>query len=245
MKEAGEEEQDPKTLFPFYDGMFLSNAFGHLAISFGESVTSYSNNIREAQIETIGSQFPYFYRNDIVNYRTLSLSGTISYNDNNEELVFSKDCFDKESTVIENNNLVSVNVNKGFRTKEQLFKYDRVLDNYTTFNGKNRINNLNDITLEREYRKAVMSFLQSGNSFLLKTAAEGNVLVRLTDMTFTPKTELDNLVYDFTCTAVELDDCTVDNYNKYNIQYLAYTEEEGSGAHVYTYTAYVTEVGLI
>jgi hypothetical protein len=34
---------------------------------------------------------------------------------------------------------------------------------------------------------------------LLKSAAEGNILVRLIDFNFSPKTEINNLVYDFDC----------------------------------------------
>ena len=28
-----------------------------------------------------------------------------------------------------------------------------------------------------------------------------------------------NFIYDFSCEAIEIDDCTIDNFNKYNVQY--------------------------
>lgn len=234
MKAPGSVDIHPLVLIPFYEDMFLSNENATLAISYGQALTSYKTNIKEASIETIGSPYPFYYRNEIVNYRTVQLSGIISYNDNNEERIFSIDAIEgtpyssrmgkdnnatSSATTFANNNLVEDNFNKGFRAKEDLFG-QKTLENYAEFNFKNRINNMNDITLERAYRKEVIKFLQDGKPKLLKTAAEGNILVILMNITFTPKTEINNIVYDFTCDAIEIDECNIDNYNKYNIQYL-------------------------
>lgn len=234
MKAPGSGDIHPLVLIPFYEDMFLSNENATLAISYGQALTSYKTNIKEASIETIGSPYPFYYRNEIVNYRTVQLSGIISYNDNNEERIFSIDAIEgtpyssrmgkdnnatSSATTFANNNLVEDNFNKGFRAKADLFG-QKTLENYAEFNSKNRINNMNDITLERAYRKEVIKFLQDGKPKLLKTSAEGNILVILMNITFTPKTEINNIVYDFTCDAIEIDECNIDNYNKYNIQYL-------------------------
>lgn len=255
-QKPGTEGLRPLVLIPFYEDMFLSNADDTLAISYGQALTSYKTNIKEASIETIGSPYPFYYRNEVVNYRTVQLSGTISYNDNNEERLFSIDATEgtpyssrmgQDATAhsspesFANNNLIADNFNKGFRAREDLFGQRRI-ENYADFNSKNRINNMNDITLEREYRKEVIKFLQDGKPKLLKTAAEGNMLVILMNITFTPKTEINNIVYDFTCDAMEIDECSISNYNKYNIQYL---KQHNDDIHVYPYQAITTEVGTI
>lgn len=255
-QKPGTEGLRPLVLIPFYEDMFLSNADDTLAISYGQALTSYKTNIKEASIETIGSPYPFYYRNEVVNYRTVQLSGTISYNDNNEERLFSIDAIEgtpyssrmgQDATAhsspesFANNNLIADNFNKGFRAREDLFGQRRI-ENYADFNSKNRINNMNDITLEREYRKEVIKFLQDGKPKLLKTAAEGNVLVILMNIAFTPKTEINNIVYDFTCDAMEIDECSISNYNKYNIQYL---KQHDNNIHVYPYQAITTEVGTI
>jgi hypothetical protein len=56
--------------------------------------------------------------------------------------------------------------------------------------------------------------------FLFKSPAEGNILVRLIDFSFSPKGEINNLVYDFSCEGNEIDDATVKNYDKYDIQFI-------------------------
>jgi hypothetical protein len=50
-----------------------------LRIAFNPKVTNFKSNIKESKIETIGGQFPYFYRNKSVNYKEFSLSGLLSY----------------------------------------------------------------------------------------------------------------------------------------------------------------------
>ena len=47
---------------------------------------------------------------------------------------------------------------------------------------------------------------------------EGNILVRLTDVSLTPKTEIGRMIYDFSCTATEIGDASVENCKMYKIQ---------------------------
>ncbi|MBR3673967.1 MAG: hypothetical protein IKN65_06790 [Clostridia bacterium] len=49
-----------------------------LNVRFDPQITNFSYKISEGLIETIGSKYPYIRRNGAVNYRTFSLSGTIS-----------------------------------------------------------------------------------------------------------------------------------------------------------------------
>lgn len=215
---------------PFYEDYYFTNSEGHLCISFDRTLSNFQNNIQETKVETIGSRFPYVFRNGHINYRTFSLNGVISYNDNNETALFSIDAVNHSNSYMGYqdgetpfpqgypNNLYEEQIHKGFKTREDLFPITDIRHQYDIYNAENNINTMNDITLEREFRKSVMQFLQSGNPILFKSAAEGNVLVRLLNFTFSPKNSLNNIVYDFSCTAVEIDECTVDNYIKYNIQ---------------------------
>lgn len=239
-----EGEPAPELLtpvLPFYQHYYLTNSDGHLAISFNGTIDSYKNNVQEAKIDTIGSRYPFVYRNDTVNYRTLQLHGTISYNDNNETLIRSitPEEYHPAQGII-NNNIVVENINKGFKTKEDLFPDAGIRDLYVAYNGDNCLNDYNDVTLEREFRKEVISFLQSGKPMLLKSAAEGNILVRLIDFNFSPKTEIGNLVYDFDCQAIEIGECSIANYNRYAIQHFDIREEMDVE---YSNTATVIKVG--
>ena len=62
-----------------------------------------------------------------------------------------------------------------------------------------------------------MEFLTDGEVKLFRSETEGNVLVRLMNVSFTPNQALGRMVYSFSATAYEIDECNFENYNKYNI----------------------------
>ena len=199
------------------DRIFLVNSDGQLSISFNSQVSSVRYNIQESKTETLGSRFPWIRRNAAVQYRSFSLGATISYNDNNENFLTSFADTDLPDYSVDNLN--EVNINRGFKDKSDLF-HPAILPLYNYYNAKEKINDYNDILLEREYRAEAIKFLQSGRVFLFKSPAEGNILVRLIDFSFSPKGEINNLVYDFSCEGNEIDDATVKNYDKYDIQFI-------------------------
>ena len=93
---------------------------------------------------------------------------------------------------------------------------------YKEYNQQHRISELYDYTLEREFREAVMDFLYADNVKLFKSAAEGNMLVKLTDISLEPKEGLQGLVYNFSCTVQEVAEYNLENCRKYGIQTLGF-----------------------
>lgn len=76
---------------------------------------------------------------------------------------------------------------------------------------------LDEYYQERLYREEVSSFLYDGEPKLFKSPTEGNILVRLTDISFTPEQSLGRLIYSFTATAYEIAEASFDNLVKYGI----------------------------
>jgi len=74
-----------------------------------------------------------------------------------------------------------------------------------------------DFTYERYFRDKVYEFLYDGKPKLFKSPSEGNIIIRLTDISFTPEKSLNRLIYSFTATATEICENSTDNYKKYNI----------------------------
>jgi hypothetical protein len=62
-----------------------------------------------------------------------------------------------------------------------------------------------------------MSFLYDDTIKLYRSGAEGNILIKLMDISLTPNETLGRMVYSFSCTAYEVADSTVENYDYYNI----------------------------
>ena len=112
--------------------------------------------------------------------------------------------------------------NEKFITKEALYGGKENLRNYEHFNSM-EVNKPfmttvdNDFVYEKKFRDAVMQFVMDGKVKLFRSATEGNYLVRLTDVSFTPNQQLGRMIWTFSATANEVADNTIDNYYKYNI----------------------------
>jgi len=60
--------------------MFLFDGERQLNIRFNPKVSTFKDNILEQKLETIGSKYPYIFKNGKVKYKEFAISGLISYN---------------------------------------------------------------------------------------------------------------------------------------------------------------------
>lgn len=173
-----------------FDDMYLTGGDGQLNIRFDPSLSSFKRTVSESRTDTIGSKYPYIKRNGYIEYRQFPIGGTITHLMDPSHLITSR---------------------------EEVFRDS--LDNYTEFNkDKNiRIDDFNDWTYEREFREKVMDFLYANKVRLFRSATEGNILVKIMDINFTPNSTLGRRIYSFTATAYEVDAATIKNYDKYGI----------------------------
>ena len=88
-----------------------------------------------------------------------------------------------------------------------------------------------------------MDFLYDNSAKLFKSATEGNILVKLTNISFTPNQQLGRRIYSFTAQATEIDAATYENYKKYNI-FESETHNIESTLNILS-APYVTESGEI
>ncbi len=186
------EKQDP--VICIFDNIFLLNEDRQLKIKFNPQVNNYSHVVSQSLTQTIGSQYPFIRRNGNVNYRTFSLSGTISafmdIRENGMKASF-EDLY-----------------NNGWQGAEK----------YRDYNQKNNINYYNNSIYEKDFREQVIRFLYDNSVKLYKSTTEGNILVKLMNISFTPNNTLSRHIYDFTCTIQEIDTFNIQNCSKYNIQ---------------------------
>lgn len=103
-----------------------------------------------------------------------------------------------------------------FTTPEDLFS-DIEIESRQQYNKANNIFKFNDIIYEREFREAVYKFLYDKTPKLFRSNSQGNMLVKLTNLSFSPVNELGRQLYSFTADAIEIDECSISNFNKYNI----------------------------
>lgn len=173
----------------YLEDMFLLDKNLQLKIKYDPSISSFKQTLSESKTDTIGSKYPYIRRNGIVSYKTFPISGLIT------------SFCDEEGLFLNKENIYSEN-------KEY---YDKYENDYN-------ITQYKDFVYEREFRERVMDFLHDNTVKLFKSLTEGNVLIKLMDVSFTPNQTLGRMLYSFSATAYEVDECSIENYNKYGIQ---------------------------
>lgn len=215
------------------EDVYLLDNDRQLKITLGNQVSGFKYNIQETKTDTLGSKYPIIRRNGHSNYRSFSINGTIAYIGNNETVLRN------DETASTTNYLVEENKNGLFETKQTLMYYNL----YEQDNINNGINDMNNIYLERRFREEVMNFLYAPKTRLYRSATEGNILVRLMNISFSPKNELGKFIYDFSCEAIEVAEATIENYNTYDIQNLG--NLIGSGELLYQYGTIIYRQGQI
>lgn len=158
-----------------------------LKLKFNNTMNSYKIQQMESKNEALGGQFPIISRNGVLGYRFFPVAGLISFE-------------------MDENNL--------FTNKQIIYKYQDVLTLYQNYKNNQGIAQYNYI-YEKDFRKEVISFLINGKPKLFKSPTEGNIIVRLMDVNFTPNQSLDRLIYSFSANANEIAEDNLDNYIKY------------------------------
>lgn len=194
-----------------FSEIFLTQKEKQLKVTADGTVSSMSYNIQESKTDTIGSKYPWIRRNGAIQYRTFSFSGMISYTDNNITIQIPE----VNDKIVE---VIDKNINGLFYTKEELFQSNEIINLYENYNINNQICNYNDIILEKFFREKVIEFLLSEKPKLFRSLTEGNILVKLMNISFSPNTVTKGAVYNFNCDMVEIDSSSIENLDKYDIQ---------------------------
>ena len=108
--------------------------------------------------------------------------------------------------------------NELFTSKGKLYQYNNIIEKYKDYNLSHNINNHMDYIYEKFFREEVLDFLQNGEAKLYKSPTEGNIIIRLVDVSLTPNQTLNRMVSEFSSNAYEIADFTLENCIKYNFQ---------------------------
>lgn len=193
-----------KPVMVILEDIFLVGDGRQLKVKYDPQISSFSHVVMDSSTQTIGSKYPFIKRNANVNYRQFGISGLISHwCDIEEELKINKQSIESIEKRV-------------FTSQEELF--GEHLDAYKEYNSLNGISIYNDFTFEREFRNLVVDFLYDGKVKLFKSPSEGNILVRLMNISLTPNQTVGRLVYSFNATAYEIGECSIENFDKYGIQ---------------------------
>lgn len=174
-----------------FEDIFLYDGERQLKIRFNPKVSTFKNNLLESKIDTIGGQYPVFFRNGNVNYKEFSISGLISM-------------------IADQNNEFSLGEINYHSLPDEIFKQDHRMttkDNNTNeksvFHSNTELSSYN-YQREREFKLEVLKWLTNGKEKVLKTPSEGNYIVRLMNTSLSPNDTFGRMLHTFTSTAYEV-----------------------------------------
>lgn len=144
-----------------FDHIFLTAKDKQLKIKFNPQISSFKRVLSESKTDTIGSKYPFIKRNGYVDYRQFPLGGLIS-------------------SAMDETGL--------FTNKEEI--YGNLQESYDEYNDLNNIHIYNDFIYERFFRNKVDEFLNRDGAVLFRSPTEGNILIRLMDINYSPNQTL-------------------------------------------------------
>lgn len=207
-----------------FDDIFLTRQNKQLRIEFDPQISSFGYQVAEAKTDTIGSQFPFVRRNGKLKYREFPISGQIThisniYNFLNDEEhkredscgTIEKGYFEQKSLLVDKKKYYNQYKNLGQSEPYNIAKL------YEDYEFEHNITDYNNYIWERDFREAVMDFLYEDSVKLFRSTTEGNILVKLTGISFTPNQQLGRLIYNFSATATEIAEPSFDNYKNYGV----------------------------
>ena len=161
-----------------FEDAFLYDGERQLKIRFNPKIASFKTVYLEQKLDTIGSKYPFIFRNGYTQYKEFSVAGLISLlMDDNEEFMLRNTQELKRDTTISDRVIFSTHAT------------DQTGENYAN---------------EREFKIAVLNWLNNGKPKLFRSPAEGNYIVRLMNTSLTPEQTLGRLLHNFQSTAYEI-----------------------------------------
>ena len=181
-----------------FDDMFLFDGKRQLKLQFNPQVSSFKTQLAETRSETIGSKYPFFFRNARVGYKIFPISGLISMlSDDNQFFTTYKNILREDFTYDRHN----AEVNKK--------RHPNVYDHHWDINQ--------NFTSEIFFKLDLLDWFNDGKVKLFKSPAEGNYLVRLMDTSLAPQATVGRMLHTISSTAYECADNTYANMIQYGI----------------------------
>ena len=201
-----------------FEDMFLWDGARQLKIRFNPKMTSFKTTLLESKLDTIGGQYPFFFRNGRTAYHEFPISGLISFLMDENRLFMD---LDKEEVSYRTSTSATTN------TKASVKRTDLISEN---------------ITKEREFKLAVLNWLNNGKPKLLRTPTEGNYLVRLMNISLAPEDRLGRMLHTFSGQAYEIGEATYKSLIEHNM--INTYEEQINTLHNHTVSLTNEEITL-
>lgn len=178
-----------------------------LRLKFNQKLSSFKHTTLASKQDTLGDQFPHLSKNGYAYYAEFPISGLISFQMDEDQTFFTL----KTDGYYYNNELVipadKFSVSTATRGDESVPSYLPIDSSITD----------NNIFVERKFREKAEQFLNDFTYKLYKSPTEGNIVIGLINLSMTPNVSLGRMIFEFSATAYEVLENTIDDLNEVGI----------------------------
>jgi len=193
----------------FFDAVSTFDGFwmlGEKDMQFSFIYDGKINTINHTQsrnvVETITGKYPFMVTSADLDYRTFQFTGKLTYEQDVHRLLTSN----TYSEAISPDPTIPVNFVE--------IKYG----DEAKLNCKNDLERDNSMVVQRIWRNKILEWLKDGKPKILKSEAEGNILVAISNVQVTPIVTLYGLVAEFSCTMTEIGNIRESTLKKYSLR---------------------------
>ena len=186
-----------EVVYADFEDAFLWDGKRQLKLRFDPKVSSFKTVIQESKMDTIGGQYPSFFRNGRLAYKEFPINGLISYHmDDNGRFLLGEEVREPGSA--------------DPRIATPSADINAVRAKPTDLSAEN-------IAAERQFKLKVLDWLNDGKPKLFRSPAEGNYLVRLMNTSLSPNDTLSRMIHSFSANAYEIGPTSLQSLLEHNL----------------------------
>jgi len=187
-----------------FEGMWmLGEKDKQFSFIYDGRIDSFTHNQPRTTIETINGKYPFVVSSSELDYRTFNFSGKLTHEQDVHELLIRNNY----SEAISPDSTIPINFVELSYGDEGLL------------NKKTDIGELEEsMVMQRIWRTKVLEWLKDGKPKILKSEAEGNILVSVSNVTVTPIQTLYGFVADFQCQMTEIGALSERTLKRYDLR---------------------------
>lgn len=193
-----------KDLVSTYDGMWILGQNDiQFSFIFNGTITNISSQKKMEQVNTIGSKYPYFVSNSEQDYRTFNFSGLLTAHQDVENIFVSESL---SKTISEKN---SINI----PFVEDKYTLEKINNKKTDLNEE-----VNNMVQQRRWREQIIKWLNDGTPKLIKSEAQGTMLVMISNVVVQPNKTTYGLIADVSFMATEIGECNEETLKRFKLR---------------------------
>lgn len=191
-----------------------------LKLKFNQKMSTFKHTVLASKQDTIGDKYAHISRNGNAYYAEFPVTGLISFHMDDDRTFFTlgkEGFYYGDELVISRDKFAEVPTQKV--PCIQNGDTSETLSTVTNYNDLGIDYSLSDdnFFIERKFREKVEKFLNDFDYKLYRSPSEGNIVVGLMNVSLTPNATLGRMVYEFSATAYEVMENTLENLDSVGI----------------------------